>query len=153
MSDDKFTRSDMKRLEHAARQRWEIPDAVREAAITRLAMIIADPKQRPRMHAAAIRALAELDKLNVAQEYFQERRAAAMSDSTPTIVQVVTRPMRGDREALERAELDADPSATSDIEAANRIFIQRSKYSGYGQEIPADNIGDTVQELPDEAEE
>lgn len=69
----KLRRSDIKRIEQAARNRWPMPDAVREAAITRLAMIVADPKQRPRTHVAAVRALAELDKINVAKEAVDQR--------------------------------------------------------------------------------
>ncbi len=77
-------RSDIKKIEQHARNRWPMPNAIREAAITRLAMIVADPKQRPRTHVAAVRALAELDKINVAKELHEERMEIELERARPS---------------------------------------------------------------------
>ncbi len=82
-------RSDMKKIERHARNRWPMPAAIREAAITRLAMIVADPKQRPRTHVAAVRALAELDKINIAKEMYDERMELERENSDSSPVQII----------------------------------------------------------------
>lgn len=66
--------------------RWVIPDSLKQAALTRLAMFIADTKQRPRVVIAAIRAVAEISRLasQADQKSLQDEMDAM--ESMPMIV-------------------------------------------------------------------
>jgi hypothetical protein len=81
------TRGDLQTLGQAIRQHWPLTDRMREAAVTRLAMILADSEQGPRMHLGAIRVMAELDKANAAHEANQIAREAPAAQ---TVVNVTT---------------------------------------------------------------
>jgi hypothetical protein len=63
-----MSRSEMKMLETAARNRWPIPDNIKQASVVKLAMIIASSKENSRTQVAAIRTMAELDRLNVMRD-------------------------------------------------------------------------------------
>lgn len=66
-------------------QRWGISESVREACITRLVMIVADPKQRPRTHIAAIKAILDLDRHNADIEIRTHALDAVATGSMPVI--------------------------------------------------------------------
>lgn len=76
------SRGDLRVLAHALRQRWPVSEKMREAAVTRLAMILADSTQSPRMHVSAIRTMVELDKANALHEANDIAREAPAPSTT-----------------------------------------------------------------------
>lgn len=80
-----MSRSDLRDVAHAARHRWPVPERLREAAVARLAMILADPNQSTRMHIAAIRAMADLDRINAAHDQNQIARHNPIPSTVVTV--------------------------------------------------------------------
>lgn len=66
--------------------RWTLPDTLKQAAVTRLTMLIADIKQRPRVVIAAIRALIEISKHESDVDYQERLRDAERHNDLPMIV-------------------------------------------------------------------
>lgn len=109
------TRGDFRVLAHALKQRWPVSDKMREAAVTRLAMILADSNQSPRMHVAAIRTMVELDKANALHEANDIAREAPAPTTTINVTATVDvgalRRMNDDqlRDMLERRGSSSPP--------------------------------------------
>lgn len=62
------SRSDFELVRQAAKARWPIPDAIRRRAIAEAAAVIRNPLASNRSKNAAMRFLAEVDKINHEQE-------------------------------------------------------------------------------------
>jgi hypothetical protein len=81
-----MSRGELRDVAHAVRHHWPIPDKLREAAVARVAMILADPNQPTRMHLAAVRALADLDGINT----HREENEIARDHPTPSTIVTVS---------------------------------------------------------------
>lgn len=65
---DRLSRSDMRTIAMAARQRWPVSDEVRIKSIDSLHQVLADPLSSNRDKIAATKALVAMDGLNIKDE-------------------------------------------------------------------------------------
>ena len=68
-------RAEMLLLRRAARERWGVPDALKTESLSKLAAILEDPSSPRRLRIAAIRTLADFDKVDRADEKLALERA------------------------------------------------------------------------------
>ncbi len=111
-----LSRSDLKLLETGCRNRWNIPDEIRDKAWAYIAKILNNPNASDRIILSALRTLAMLDKLNQAEQA-QEVNVNHTGEISTPVHEVVAEMIKQDPAYLQFARkqaMDRIPEGPSD---------------------------------------